>query len=150
MPAAKQLPVTVTLTSQITYPEDEDTLKLQAPGTVTWLHDQLYLRFTEDTILEGQSFQTKVMLKFEQDGSVQMRRTSPTSSSQMHFIKGRPNQTHYQTPAGMLLLSIETQALKSQVSPQKPDQGQLDLSYSLTQNELVVGHYHIHLTFKPS
>lgn len=150
MPAANQLPIIVDLHSHITYPDDEEHLTVQAIGTATWLHKQLYLRFTEPASLEGQSLETKVMIKFESDGSLQMRRTNATSTSQMHFINGQISHSHYQTPAGMLFLAVDTHDLQTNINPKTPNQGKLDLTYSLSQNDLVVGHYHVQLTFKPS
>lgn len=104
--------------------ENEDIIEVVSPGKYIKLEDG-YKAIYEETEISGMDGTTTILTIREKE--VVLEREG-TTSTKMHFNKSEPSVAMYQTPYGMLEISIDTKNLEVDMNE---DGGKLQIDYSL-------------------
>lgn len=104
--------------------ENEDIIEVVSPGKYIKLEDG-YKAIYEETEISGMDGTTTILTIREKE--VVLEREG-TTSTKMYFNKSEPSVAMYQTPYGMLEISIDTKNLEVDMNE---DGGKLQIDYSL-------------------
>ncbi|KMK53083.1 putative beta-barrel protein YwiB [Fructobacillus sp. EFB-N1] len=138
-----QKEVQVKISHQVFQDAGDEHYEVETTGLLTIKGDSVYLAYTEKIDDEGE---TKVIFKLTEK-QISLSRHNVTKT-RMVFQLGLVEHQPYQTVAGMMLLSTNTNQLDFTFDESK-QAGALDLAYALSANDQVVGQYQVALQFGP-
>ncbi len=104
--------------------EDEDVIEVVSPGKYIKINDG-YKAIYEETEISGMAGTTTTLTI--RDKEVVLEREG-TTTTKMSFNREEPSVSMYQTPYGILELSINTKSLEVEMDE---DGGELKIDYSL-------------------
>lgn len=104
--------------------ENDDVIEVISPGKYVKFDDGFKAVYEETEISGMDGTTTTLTIK---DGEVVLEREG-TTNTKMHFSKNEPSVAMYQTPYGMLEISIDTKELEIEMDE---DGGELKIDYSL-------------------
>ncbi len=97
--------------------EDAEEIEVIQRGQYYQKNGTHYLLYEEP--VEGSTEIIKNRIKFK-DGEVQVAKKGPVNTT-LNFKKNEKNMTNYATPYGNLLVGIDTQSVKLELSEEKMD-----------------------------
>jgi uncharacterized beta-barrel protein YwiB (DUF1934 family) len=131
----------VTLTTQITQDTSHEEFSFEEVGILTRTQNALYIRYTE----HQQNLETPVTFKISQIDDVLLHRHNDFTDMQLHFVPNKTFQTQYVTSQGNIPIAIRTDSFVNQITADHP-YGQLAITYSLLNNDSIIGTYALNLS----
>ena len=117
----KKAIISITSTASV---DNDDIIEVVSPGKYIKLEDG-YKAVYEETEISGMEGTTTILTIKEKEVVLEREGTTATK---MYFNKSEPSIAMYQTPYGMLELSINTKKLEVEMNE---DGGKLQIDYSL-------------------
>ena len=122
--------------------EADVPVEIITPGQYYLKNGKHYVLY--DEIMEGIEGTVKSTLKFTEN-HVEMIR-SGMATTRMNFQEGQEHMVIYQTPMGPLSISLYTEKIRTELSE---DQMNLEISYSLKTEGVVVTESTVHINICP-
>lgn len=129
--------IQINLTNIIQQDDTSETFHFNETGTLATIREISYIRFTETTSVE-----TPVTVKINTDQTIVITRNGQSKLQLLLDLKN-DSITHYQTPIGMIVMTVKTNQLKIDLS-----KGIILAKYQLWQANTIVGQYTFDLNFK--
>lgn len=139
-PTRKNWSTTLTLTTQITQENEQEEFSFEESAQVTIINNTLYVRYTE----HQQNFETPVTFKISQIDDILLHRHNDFTDVQLHFMSNKTFQTQYVTSQGNIPIAVHTDSLLNEITADHP-YGTLNITYSLLNNDSVIGTYTLSL-----
>ena len=139
-PTRKSWTTTITLTTKITQENEQEEFSFEESAQVTLINNTLYVRYTE----HQQNFETPVTFKISQVDDILLHRHNDFTDVQLPFMPNKTFQTQYVTSQGNIPIAVRTDALLNEITADHP-YGALSITYSLLNNNSVIGTYTLSL-----
>lgn len=136
----KSWPTVVTLTTQITQDNSREEFSFEEEGILTLTQNALYIRYTE----RQQDLETPVTFKISKIDDILLHRHNDFTDMQLHFTPNKTFQTQYVTTQGNIPIAVRTDTFVNQITAEHP-YGKLAITYSLLNNDSIIGTYTLNL-----
>jgi uncharacterized beta-barrel protein YwiB (DUF1934 family) len=139
--SATEVPIKLHLTTQVTQEGQTENFEFFEDGTLVRTERADYIRYVEHG---PEGVETPVTFKITAENVITLTRRTHTDVH-LTFVHESRKPTRYATPAGTMLLDVETRQLNLELS-EVPFSASLDIDYALYQGDLRLGDYHLQLT----
>lgn len=136
------VPVSIKLTTKVRQQGEVEDFYFDLQGQIVQVGATLYLRYKE---LQEDGQEIPVTIKIMPDGSVQLTRAGEMRM-RLKFDYQKKNETHYNTPYGMMFFSTYTNDLRVSLKD-RPVSGRVYVDYDLYMADERIGEYTISLDF---
>lgn len=143
MEERKSVPVMIQVKTEVFQENETREFFIEEKGQVVRIGEVLYIRYNE--VMEGVDSPVPVTMKIMPDCSVQLIRAGEVRMK-LKFDYQKPNETHYQTPFGVMWIKTFTTNLRVSLKDQ-PFSGSVQIDYDLFGGEEKIGVYHLELNF---
>lgn len=143
MEERKSVPVMIQVKTEVFQENETREFFIEEEGQVVRIGEVLYIRYNE--VMEGVETPVPVTMKIMPDGSVQLIRAGEVRMK-LKFDYQKSNETHYQTPFGVMWIKTFTTNLRVSLKDQ-PFSGSVQIDYDLFGGEEKIGVYHLELNF---
>ena len=143
MEERKSVPVMIQVKTEVFQENETREFFIEEEGQVVRIGKVLYIRYNE--VMEGVESAVPVTIKIMPDGSVQLIRAGEVRMK-LKFDYQKSNETHYQTPFGVMWIKTFTTNLRVSLKDQ-PFSGSVQIDYDLFGGEEKIGVYHLELNF---
>lgn len=111
---------------------DSETIEMTVDGHLYHQHGHTYIVYEDIMLDEAHPVKTTVKIY---EGNVDIKRYG-TIDHHMVFAEGNSHHSHYETPFGVLDITVNTSSVKID---EQPDSLDLDITYQLEVNNTKIG-----------